>query len=111
MHRTCPVDGIGIDDAIATVRHRVAGFDPCRLGGKRQRRIGRGADEIAGVQGPTVARCNIMRWKRLQRRHLGSDTAQGICKRHLLRRDRIEPIQKGPERHIKWGQRGRQALG
>ena len=28
--RTSPVDGTGIDHAVATIRHRVSGFDPDR---------------------------------------------------------------------------------
>ena len=63
-HRTCPIDGIGIDHAIATLRHRLAGLDPDRRRGKRQRRIGRGADEIAGAQGPAIGGGDIARRKR-----------------------------------------------
>ena len=63
-HRAGPVDGIGIDHAVATVRHRVAGLDPDRRCGQRQRRIGRRADEVAGAQRPAIGGGDVARRER-----------------------------------------------
>ena len=55
------IDQIGIEHAVAAVRHGVAGFDPARGSGQWQRRIGGGADEIVGAHRPAVAGCDIAR--------------------------------------------------
>ena len=52
--RAIVVDQIGVDHAIAAIRHRVAGLDPERRLSQWQRRIGRRTDEVAGAQRPAV---------------------------------------------------------
>jgi hypothetical protein len=59
------IDEIRIDHTIAILRHGVASLDPDRRSCQGQWRIGRRADEIAGAQGPAIARCDIGRRKRI----------------------------------------------
>src|SRR5258708_3822338 len=90
-HGACLIDEIRIDHAIATLRHGIAGFDPDRRSGERQRRIGRRADEIAGAQGPSIADGDIGWRKRLQWRRLGGDAADRVRERKRNWRHRLEP--------------------
>ena len=54
--RARQIDGIGIDHAIAAGGNGVAGLDPERRLGQRQRRVGGGTDEIAGAASPNRRR-------------------------------------------------------
>jgi hypothetical protein len=110
-HRTCLIHEIKIDHAIPALRHGIAGFDPDRRSGQRQRRIGRRADEIARAQGPAVPGCDIGRRKRHRWRHIGGDAAECLRERQRKRRQRLEPIQHGGKRYLERRQRSRQALG
>jgi hypothetical protein len=93
------------------LRHPVAGFDPDRRYRQRQRRIGRGADEVTCAQRPAIGGGDIMRRMSFQRRHLGGDAAEGIGEWKFYRRDRREAIEQRRKRGVERGERRRQALG
>ena len=110
-HRTGLIQQVGIDHAVAAHGHGFAGFDPDRRCRKRQRRIGRGADEIAGAQGPAIADGDVARGMRAERRHISGDAAHGFRERKCGGRDRFNPPQQRRERRVERGERNRQALG
>ena len=89
-HRTRHFDGIGIEHAVTTRRHGIAGFDPDRRRGQRQRRIGGCADEIARAKCIAVCGGDIVRRTGRERRHVGGDATQRLRERQFRRRDRLD---------------------
>ena len=108
--RSCLIDRISIDHTVTVFGNRIAGLDPWRRRGERQRRVGGCADQIAGTQRLAVDGCDIMRRIGAGRRHLGCDAAQRLAQRKFDRRNRHEIAQQDGQRDVERGERGRQAL-
>jgi hypothetical protein len=110
-HRACPVHGIRIDHAVASLRHAVAGFDPNRRFGQWQWRIGRRAGEVAGAHRPAIGGGDVVGRKCVKRWPVRANAPQRIDERKRHGRDRLKPIQQRGKRDVERSERRRQALG
>ena len=110
-HQAVLIDQIGIDHAVATIRHAVAGFDPGRRPSQRQWRVGRRTGKVAGVQRPAIDSGPVAGRIRRQGGHIRRNAAQSLRQRNPDRPDRPQPLQQQRQRHIERRKRNRQALG